>query len=127
MGQFSSSASVRNEVTDSSVTQMLLEMNRIRDEFVSEDDLSRIKNNMIGNFALSLENQQTIARYALNVERYNLPKNYYRDMLDKVQQVTKEMIQDASKEFIHPDNCHILVVGNKEIADNLSSLTQIKR
>ena len=119
VGQFSSSASVRNEVTDSSVTQMLLEMNRIRDEFVSEDDLSRIKNNMIGNFALSLENQQTIARYALNVERYNLPKNYYRDMLDKVQQVTKEMIQDAAKEFIHPDNCHILVVGNKEIADKL--------
>ena len=98
---------------------MLLEMNRIRDEFVSEDDLSRIKNNMIGNFALSLENQQTIARYALNVERYNLPKNYYRDMLDKVQQVTKEMIQKAAKEFIHPDNCHILVVGNKEIADKL--------
>ena len=53
---------------------MLFEMNRIRDEFVSEDDLSRIKNNMIGNFALSLENQQTIARYALNVERYNLQK-----------------------------------------------------
>ena len=29
------------------------------------------------------------------------------------------MIQDAAKEFIHRDNCHILVVGNKEIADNL--------
>jgi hypothetical protein len=119
VGSFSCSASVRNEVTDSSVQQMLLEMNRIKNELVDPSDLDRIKNNMIGDFALSLENQQTIARYALNTERYNLPKNYYRDMLDKVQGVTKEMVKDAANSYIDPANCHILVVGNKEIAENL--------
>lgn len=119
VGSFSCVASVRNEVTDSSVQQMLLEMNRIKNEMVDSNDLDRIKNNMIGDFALSLENQQTIARYALNTERYNLDKNYYRDMLDKVQGVTKEMVNDAANLFIDADNCHILVVGNKEIAENL--------
>jgi len=119
IGSFSCSASVRNEVTDSSVQQMLLEMNRIKNELVDSSDLERIKNNMIGDFALSLENQQTIARYALNTEIYNLPKNYYRDMLDKVQAVTKEMVKEAADSYIDPANCHILVVGNKEIAENL--------
>ena len=119
VGSFSASASVRNEVTDSSVTEMLFEMNRIRKELVDEKDLSRVKNNMIGDFALSLENQQTIARYALNVERYNLPQNYYRDMLDKVQNVNVNMIKEAANQFIDPENCHILVVGNKDIADKL--------
>ena len=119
VGSFSCSASVRNEVTDSSVQQMLFEMNRIKNELVDSSDMDRIKNNMIGDFALSLENQQTIARYALNTERYNLPKNYYRDMLDKVQNVSLEMIQEAANTFIDPENCHILVVGNKDIAENL--------
>jgi predicted Zn-dependent peptidase len=119
IGSFSCSASVRNEVTDSSVQQMFLEMNRIKNELVDTSDLERIKNNMIGDFALSLENQQTIARYALNTEIYNLPKNYYRDMLDKVQGVTKEMVKEAANYYIDPANCHILVVGNKDIAENL--------
>lgn len=119
VGSFSCSASVRNEVTDSSVQQMLFEMNRIKNESVDPSDMDRIKNNMIGDFALSLENQQTIARYALNTERYNLPKNYYRDMLDKVQNVSLEMIREAANTFIDPNNCHILVVGNKEIAEKL--------
>ena len=119
VGSFSCSASVRNEVTDSSITEMLFEMNRISNEFVEGADMERIKNNMIGDFALSLENQQTIARYALNVEIYDLPKDYYRDMLDKVQNVTKEQIMAAAKSYIDPENCHILVVGNKDIADKL--------
>jgi predicted Zn-dependent peptidase len=119
VGSFSCSASVRNEVTDSSVQQMLFEMNRIKNELVEPSDMDRIKNNMIGDFALSLENQQTIARYALNTERYNLPKNYYRDMLDKVQNVSLEMIQQAANTFIDPNNCYVLVVGNKEIAEKL--------
>ncbi len=119
VGSFSCVASVRNDVTYSSVHQMLLEMNRIKNELVDSNDLERIKNNMIGDFALSLENQQTIARYALNTERYNLDKNYYRDMLDKVQGVTIEMVNEVANRFIDPENCHILVVGNKEIAENL--------
>ncbi len=119
IGNFSCSASVRNEVTDSSVQQMLFEMNRIRNEYVDSLDLERIKNNMIGDFALSLENQQTIARFALNIERYNLPKNYYREMLDKVQSVTKTMVKEVALKYIDPSNCHILVVGNKDIAESL--------
>ena len=119
VGGFSCSASVRNEVTDSSITEMLFEMNRINNELVEDADMERIKNNMIGDFALSLENQQTIARYALNVEIYDLPKDYYRDMLDKVQNVTKEQIMAAANSYIDPENCHILVVGNKDIADKL--------
>ena len=40
-------------------------------------------------------------------------------MLDKVQNVSLEMIQEAANTFIDPENCHILVVGNKDIAENL--------
>lgn len=120
VGSFNAGASVRNEVTDSSVTQFLLEMNHIINEKPSQADLDRIKNNMNGGFALSLENDQTIARFALNIERYGLPADYYQTYLSRLQNVQFTDVESAAKKYIHPENCIILVVGNKDIAGTLT-------
>ena len=120
VGSFNAGASVRNEVTDSSVTQFLFEMNHIINEKPSQADLDRIKNNMNGGFALSLENDQTIARFALNIERYGLPKDYYQTYLSRLQNVQFADVEAAAKKYIHPENCIILVVGNKDIAGTLT-------
>jgi len=120
VGSFNAGASVRNEVTDSSVTEFLFEMNHIINEKPSQADLDRIKNNMNGGFALSLENDQTIARFALNIERYGLPKDYYQTYLSRLQNVQFADVAAAAKKYIHPENCIILVVGNKDIAGTLT-------
>jgi hypothetical protein len=120
VGSFNAGASVRNEVTDSSVTEFLFEMNHIINEKPSQADLDRIKNNMNGGFALSLENDQTIARFALNIERYGLPKDYYQTYLSRLQNVQFADVVAAAKKYIHPENCIILVVGNKDIAGTLT-------
>ena len=120
VGSFNAGASVRNEVTDSSVTQFLFEMNHIINEKPSQADLDRIKNNMNGGFALSLENDQTIARFALNIERYGLPKDYYQTYLSRLQNVQFADVGAAARKYIHPENCIILVVGNKDIAGTLT-------
>ncbi len=120
VGSFNAGASVRNEVTDSSVTQFLFEMNHIINEKPSQADLDRIKNNMNGGFALSLENDQTIARFALNIERYGLPADYYQTYLSRLQNVQFDDVEAAAKKYIHPENCIILVIGNKDIAGTLT-------
>ena len=120
VGSFNAGASVRNEVTDSSVTQFLFEMNHIINEKPSQADLDRIKNNMNGGFAISLENDQTIARFALNIERYGLPKDYYQTYLSRLQNVQFADVGAAARKYIHPENCIILVVGNKDIAGTLT-------
>lgn len=120
VGSFNAGASVRNEVTDSSVAEFLFEMNHIINEKPSQADLDRIKNNMNGGFALSLENDQTIARFALNIERYGLPKDYYQTYLSRLQNVQFADVVAAAKKYIHPENCIILVVGNKDVAGTLT-------
>jgi predicted Zn-dependent peptidase len=119
IGKFTASASVRNEVTDSAIVEFLAEMNHIVTEEVSDEDLTRIRNNTNGNFALSLEKSQTIARFALNTAKYNLPENYYQNYLSRLDSVTKPAIQAAAKKYIKPNNCIILVVGNKDILPSL--------
>jgi len=112
VGKFKASASVRNTVTDSALVQVLKEMNRIRTEKVSEEDLQMMKNVLTGSFSRSLEDPQTVARFALNTAKYNLPKDYYQTYLKKLNAVTPDDVQRVAKKYIRPENAIILAVGD---------------
>jgi zinc protease len=114
VGEFSAYAKVRNAVTDSSVAEILSELNRIRSEKVPQDELDGIKNYLTGNFAITLEDPATIARFAINTERYKLPKDYYVNYLKNLAAVTVDDVYAMAQKYIHPENATILVVGNKE-------------
>lgn len=120
VGEFVAFASVRNEVTDSSVTEFIYELERMITEEVDEDDLQLAKNSNAGGFARSLESPQTLARYALNIVKYNLPADYYETYLEKLEAVSVADISAMAKKYIKPSNANIVVVGNKdEVADKL--------
>lgn len=114
IGQFSAYAKVRNVVTDSSVTEIISELKKIHNEKVPADELEIIKNYLSGNFAISLEDPATIARFAINVERYHLPKDYYANYLKNLAAVTVDDVYAVAQKYIQPDNATILVVGNEE-------------
>lgn len=121
IGAFSASASVRNSVTDSALTEIMNELKKIRNEKVPEEELQMIKNYMTGSFARSLENPQTIANFAINIERYRLPKDYYKNYLKNLNAATSDELLATAKKYIKPNNAYLLVVGNgEEIAKNLS-------
>ena len=111
VGNFSATTEVRNAVTDSSIIQILYEMNRIRNEKVPNDELQMAKNYMTGNFAINLEHPQTIATYAINIDRYNLPKDYYQNYLKNIAAVTADDVQKMAQKFFLPDNSYVIVVG----------------
>jgi zinc protease len=119
-GRFTAYTDVKNRATDSAITQILFEMKRIRDEKVSEEELQKAKNYTSGSFAISLENPGTVARFATNIERYHLPKDYYKNYLKVIAAVTPDDVLEMAKKYIHPDSSYIVVVGNaSEVADKL--------
>lgn len=127
IGSFTASASVRNEVTDSAVVEFMNELRRIRNEKPAADELQKSKNSITGSFAMSLENPQTIASFAINTARYNLPKDYYANYLKNVAAVSPEEVQQVAAKYIHPDKAWILVVGNaSEVADKLQPFGEVE-
>ncbi|HDR89730.1 MAG TPA: insulinase family protein [Bacteroidetes bacterium] len=123
MGYFSASTSVRNSVTDSALVEILKEMERMRTEPVDDGHLQLVKNVMSGSFARSLEDPQTVARFALNTRLYNLPENYYSTYLEKLEAVTPEQVQEMSRKYILPHNAYLVVAGNRgEVAGKLEKL-----
>ena len=121
IGYFSAGASVRNEVTDSSITQLLFEMTRLTTEKVDDATLQIVKNIMTGQFARSLERPQTVARFAKNIEKYGLPKNFYETYLERLNAVTADDILKIAQRVLLPQNAFITVVGNKETLSKVTA------
>ncbi len=120
---FRASASVRNAVTDSAVVEIVKEIERIVKEPVTEEELKNAKAEYVGSFVMALEKPQTIARYALNIETENLPKDYYKTYLERLNAVTVEEVQEAAQKHFSVSNSRIIVTGKgSEISENLEKV-----
>ncbi|PWD99674.1 M16 family metallopeptidase [Marinilabilia rubra] len=122
VGRFSASAQVRTSVTDSALTEVLKEMETLQTELVDEEELQLVKNVLIGDFGRALEDPQTVARFALNIERYDLPQDYYENYLKRVEAVTREDVKAAAEKYLKPEKSVILAVGNASAIEDKMKL-----
>lgn len=115
VGYFNAGAEVATEVTDSAIHEFLYEMQRMLDEDVTEEHLNMVKQVQTGAFARAMESPRTIARFALNTERYNLPDDYYATYLKKLNAVTVDQVKTMAEKYIKPENAHVVVAGDKAV------------
>ncbi|SDL68324.1 M16 family metallopeptidase [Kriegella aquimaris] len=121
---FSASASVRNAVTDSTIVEILGEIDKIIKEPVSEEELKNAKATYIGNFVLALERPETMARYAINMETENLPKDFYKTYLERINAITIEDVQRAAEKYFTVANARVVVTGKgSDVLENLENIT----
>ncbi|WP_294208710.1 pitrilysin family protein [uncultured Chryseobacterium sp.] len=119
--EFSAEASVRNEVTDKAVKEFMNELNAI--STVKPDELENAKAKLKGNFIMSLERPETIARFALNQKIYDLPADFYTNYLKSIDKVTAADVTNAVKTNILPNQSRIFVAGKaSDISENLEKL-----
>jgi zinc protease len=113
-GSFNASAEVKGTATDTAMQEVLYEMKRMTNERVASEMIEQVKNRMTGSFARSLERPETIAGFALNIEKYQLPQDYYATYLKKLSQVTPEDVQAMARKYLKPENANIIAVGDAQ-------------
>lgn len=113
-------ASVKALATDSAVYEILKEFDRIIKEPVTAQELKDAVTYRAGNFSRSLAQSTNIAQFAVNIDKYNLPKDYYRNYLKRLEALTPADIQAAAAKYIKPENAWIVVTGDKQHADKLA-------
>jgi predicted Zn-dependent peptidase len=124
---FGASAKVRNEVTDSAITEFLNEIVRMRTEAVSADDIIAAKASLSGSFGRSLESPASAANFALNIARYGLPADYYNNYLARLDAVTAEDVLRVSNQYMDADHLTITVVGKaQDVAGKLSAFGAVE-
>jgi zinc protease len=123
---FGASAKVRNEVTDSAITEFLYEIDRMKNEAVTDEDLIAAKASLSGSFGRSLESPASAANFALNIARYELPSDYYSNYLSRLEAVTAEDVMRVANAYMNGP-LTITVVGKaQDVAGKLSAFGEVE-
>jgi zinc protease len=126
-GDWAASTSVRTEVTDPALRDLLAEINQMRDQLVTDEELADAKRAMIASFALSLESPQTLLNYYVTQWRYKLPADYYDRYGERVSAVTKDQVRAMAQKYLDPARLQIVAVGDPtKVVDVLKKLGEVE-
>ena len=123
VSRFTAEAKVRNSVTDSTVTEIVKEISRIRTENVDPQRLNDVKAAYLGNFIFSTERASTVANFALGQKLNNLPDDYYETFIENINKVTAQDLKKAANKYFKLGNTRIIVVGRgSEVVSGLEEI-----
>jgi zinc protease len=126
-GIWQSNTSVRTEVTEPALTDLLAEIADLRDRPIPAAELADIKRAIVGSFALALENPQQVLGYYLESWQYGLPQDYWDTYPSRVMAVTAEQAQAAARKYWAPGRLQIVAVGDAvKITGALKKLGEVR-
>jgi zinc protease len=112
VGAWTASTSVRTEVTEPALRDLMAEIAQMRDTPVPDKELADSKRALVAQFALSLESPQQMLGYSLDSWELGLPANYWDTYAAKVTAITAAQAQGAAKKYWDPSRLQIIAVGD---------------
>lgn len=126
-GDFSVVTEVKNDITSDTIREIIKEIVKMREEFVSDEELQNVKNYISGSFPLQLETPNAIASKVINLKMYNLEDDYYNTYIRKINELTKEDIKNAAEKYLHPGSMTISIAGNVgEIQESMKEFGEVE-
>ena len=111
---FEVSTAVETAVTADALREALVEIGRMRDEPVTEAELSLATSYLDGVFPIRFETTAAVAGGLANVEIFRLASNYFDTYRDEVRAVTIADVQRVARQHLDPTRLQIIVVGDAD-------------
>jgi zinc protease len=110
-GPWSVTAGVDPANVEKAIDLIRSEIARFISEPISVEELSDSQANFIGRLPLSLESNNGVAGALVNLERYDLGLDYYRQYPDLVRAVTREQVLETARGYLAEDRLGVAVAG----------------
>lgn len=111
-GDFSIETEINTDKTEFAVEEILKELNDIRENFVSDEELENAKNYITGNYPLQLETSNSVSGKLMTLELYGLDKDYYDLYLSRINKITREDVRETAVKYIHPERLKYVAAGD---------------
>ncbi len=111
-GSFQIVLQTKNSSAREAIALCRQEMERIRREQVSEEELEGAKKYLVGSFPMRLDTQGKLANFLTQVEYYGLGLDYPRKYSDLIRSVTREEVLRVAKTYLQPEKCILVIVAN---------------
>jgi len=112
-GFFYVSTEVGAEVSQSALDEVYAEMERLRQEPVSMEELDLVRNYLLGQFLRSVDGPFALAQKFAAVHLYGLDNRYYDHYLSVIKSITPEVIQNLADRYFRREELLELLVGPK--------------
>ncbi len=112
---FEVSSAVQTDKCADAVREALAEIERMRTEAVSDEELSLAVSYLDGVFPIRFETTAAIAGGLANVEIFRLPSNYFDTYRERVRAVSAEDVLRVAKTHLDTQQLQIVVVGPPEV------------
>ena len=118
-GQWVASTSVRTDVTEPALNDLLADVEAMRTTPVPDNELNDHKRAIVAGFALSLESPEQLLGYYVQSWVYGLPADYWDKYPALISGVTAAQAQAAASKYWDPSKLQIVAVGDAKITEIL--------
>ncbi len=84
---------------DKAIEMMRAELKKMCTELISEEELQRAKNYLIGQQAISLQRKSTVSQSILLDVAYGLPANLTFEVIEKYKKINRDQVKELSKKL----------------------------
>lgn len=104
-------ADVNRENLDLTFNEIYKELKRLRTEPIDEEELETARNHFIGSLQLEITTSFAHADKIKNILLFNLPDNFYQNMITRVDQLTAEDLIKTAEIYFMEDSFTEVAVG----------------
>ena len=119
------SAGTNNENVAESLKIIQSEWRRMRDEGVTEAELSQAKSFLTGSFPLRLSSTDRIARMLVSIQYHDLGIDYIDRRASYIKAVTRDDIAKLARELVDPEGLTFVIVGKPKAVKATAPAPQI--
>jgi zinc protease len=112
-GPFLTGARVRTDVTGPAARELFAELNRMRTDPATEDELRLAKENALRSLPGNFETVKDTAGLMSEIFTYGLAVNYYQKLPGEYAAVTAAQVEKAAQDHVHPENLIVVAVGDR--------------
>lgn len=117
----------RTAVTDSGLTELLHQIDRVRTETVPDSELVAAKGFLVGSFPLTIETPRQIAQVVTNARLLGLGADYIQRYRERLAAVTGSRARAAAQRVYKRDALTIVVVGDaKALYEKLKAIAPVR-
>lgn len=110
-GHIAAWAGVNKEKTEEAIKIILKEFLKFKEESVSEEELNKTKENIIGRTFLGLETSSSLANYYTSQRVKELDPLTPEDYAEKIKSVTANDIKSVANDLFTEENLNLAVIG----------------
>jgi len=111
-GLFQITASTKTESTVATIETILQELNKIRADGVTDEEVATAKDKVINSFVFNFDKPQKTLSRLFRYDYYGYPKDYLAQYQKAIAAVTKADVLRVAKQYIDPSKFVITAIGN---------------